>query len=87
MLQCLYMVYIDITRQYPLEINTKKATEFGRLTRGISNKNFIEPKALCSFIGGDATRFWNKAPENVRNAKSIGIAKKVIQIHCETLPI
>ena len=73
--------------QYPPEINTKKATEFGRLTRGISNKNFIEPKTLCSFIGGDATRFRNTAPENVRNAKSIGKAKKVIQTHCETLPI
>ena len=66
--------------QYPLEFYTKKATESGRVTRGISNKKFIKPKTLCSFIG-DVTRLWNKAPENVR------YAKKVIRIHCETLPI
>ena len=28
-------------KQYPLQIDTKKATESGRVTRGISNKNFI----------------------------------------------
>ena len=44
---------------YLLQINTKKATESGRVTRGISNKNFIEPKTFCTFIG-DATRLWNK---------------------------
>ena len=39
------------------------------------------------FVIGDATRLWNKAPNIIRNAKSIGIAKKEIKLFCKNLPI
>ena len=43
-------------------------------------------KAKASFVG-DAPRVWNKAPQSVTNALTIGIAKKEIRKFCETLPI
>ena len=58
----------------------------GRILRSVTVEKFEEPKTLNTFIG-DPTRLWNKAPNIIRNAKSIGIAKKEIKLFCKNLPI
>ena len=70
--------------EHPLQINRQAATE--QVTRGISNKNFVEPKTTKTFIR-NASRQWNKAPNQIRNAKTISMAKKEIRKHFEKLPI
>ena len=57
-----------------------------QILRSVTVENFKEPKTLNTFIG-DATRLWNKAPNSITNAKSIGIAKKEIKSFCKNLPI
>ena len=49
-------------------------------------ENLNEPRTLNSFIG-DAARLWNKAPISIRNAKTLGTAKKEIKDFCKKLPI
>ena len=71
---------------YPIEMEKMKAQPNGRTTRGVTNEDFIMPNTPSTFIG-DAIRMWNKAPESIRKAKSIGIAKKEIKALCLTLPV
>ena len=35
----------------------------------------------------DSARIWNRAPEEIKCATTLGIAKKAIKIFCKTLPI
>ena len=71
-------------KKYPMQMERMTQKPNGRITRGITQNNFIEPATQTTFFG-DATR--NKAPESIRKAKPISIAKKEIKTHCKTLPI
>ena len=42
--------------------------------------------AKATFMN-DAARLWNKAPESIRNAKTMLAAKKAIKTFCKTLPV
>ena len=70
---------------YPIQMEKMKKHPNGRTSRGVTNNNFIEPITKNTFIG-DATRLWNKAPLNIKNAMTINVAKKEIKAFCKSLP-
>ena len=35
----------------------------------------------------NAGKIWNKAPSNIKEAKTLSLAKKFIKIYCKSLPI
>ena len=69
---------------YPPDIG--RTASNGRETRGVNTGKLIEPKILNTCIG-NATRLWNKAPNAIKNSKSISVAKKEIKAFCQTLPV
>ena len=69
-----------------LKLEKMQMSSEGRILRSVTVEEFKEPKTWNTFIG-DATRLWNKAPNIIRNAKSVGIAKKEIKSFCKNLPI
>ena len=71
---------------YPLKIDTQKQTESGITTRGVTNSNFKHINTPHTCIG-DATKLWNEAPEGIKKASSINIAKSETKKYCKTLPI
>ena len=78
------------TENYPIEINSQRIPDVGMATRADHHGRLIEPghckKTMQSFVG-DAPRVWNKAPMSIKEAKSIGCAKKAIKSFCKTIPI
>ena len=60
---------------YPLNIEKMKHSSETRITRSVTSENLREPKSKQILIG-DATRLWNKAPNSIKQSKSIGNAKK-----------
>ena len=64
--------------------------EVGMATRADHQGRLIETghckKTMQSFVG-DASRVWNKAPPTIKEAKSIGCAKKAIKTFCKTIQI
>ena len=70
----------------PHKIGRLKHGENDITTREMTNEKFWEQKITNTFLG-DAIRLCNKAPEDIRLAKSIGIAKKKIWKSCQTFPI
>ena len=44
-------------------------------------------QVMCQSFTRDAGRIWNKAPDNVKKAKTLLEAKKQIKAFCKTLPI
>ena len=44
-------------------------------------------KASRSSFNVDAARIWNMAPDQVRSAKSLAEAKRIIKLHTKSLPI
>ena len=71
---------------YPIEMARQEQQPNRRISRSVTNKNFIEPVTQRTFIF-DATRPWNKAPESIKSASSIRLAKKEIKKLCKTLQI
>ena len=57
-----------------------------RSTISVTMQNLNEPKTLNTFIG-DSTRLWNKAPEAIKNTKTLNTAKAEIKKFVLTLPI
>ena len=78
------------TEDYPLKIQFQTTAREGTTTRGDSSRKAIEVgktnAAKKSFIG-DATRTWNRAPDEIKLAKTICSAKQRIKVYCKTLPI
>ena len=76
--------------EYPVKGERQTQPENGRETRGCSSGKWIEfgvsCKAKASFLG-DAIRLWNKAPAELKMAKTLISAKKDIKKFCMTLPI
>ena len=75
---------------YPLKVRKQETAINGRETRGNRSGRLIEEggstKSKASCIQ-DGTRLWNKAPEGIKNAKTIIGARKEIRKYCEQLPI
>ena len=78
------------TENYPIQMATQTIPEVGMATRADRQGRLIEPGhskiTLQSFVG-DASRVWNKAPSVIKEAKSIGVAKKAIKEFCKNIPI
>ena len=78
------------TEDYPLKIEFQTTAREGTTTQGDSSGKAIEVgktnAAKKSFIG-DATRTWNRAPDEIKLAKTISSAKQRIKVYCKTLPI
>ena len=78
------------TEDYPLKIQFQTTAREGTTTWGDSSGKAIEVgktnAAKKSFIG-DATRTWNRAPDEIKLAKTISSAKHRIKVYCKTLPI
>ena len=76
--------------KFPLKVNRQEAAEDGRITRGVTTGKLVEEGSSTlstnSFIG-DATRLWNKAPEAIKNTKTLNSAKAEIKKFVLTLPI
>ena len=72
--------------------NKKKLTKDvgARCSRAATNGDFQEEgkpeRAKDTFIN-DATRAWNKAPDNIKHFNSIYSAKKAIKIYVKSMPI
>ena len=65
--------------KYPLDIKkfASSSSRTGTQTKGVTKENLIEPMTKATFVG-DATRIWNKAPDKIRQAKTLQSAKKEI---------
>ena len=48
-------------------------------------KDTAKTKAASESISIDSARLWNRAPDEVKNAHTLGAAKKAIKKHCKTL--
>ena len=76
-------------KQYPLQFpnhnqtehNTRLSTDEDRLIESAFTK-----KERASFIG-DCPRVWNRAPRDIKCAKSISSAKVAIRKYVTTLPV
>ena len=78
------------TEEYPLKFAFQVTKEGGRETRGDRSGKAVETGRTCmakATFMNDAARLWNKAPENIRNAKTMLAAKKAIKTFCKTLPV
>ena len=77
-------------KDYPIKIERKEAADGKMTTRSVARGDLVvrgkSTQMSKSFIGS-ATRLWYNVPDDVKNAKSLIIAKKNIQTFCKTLPI
>ena len=74
----------------PPIIKKMESSNGTRCSRSISRGKLIEEgtseKSTSTFIN-DATRAWNKAPENIKDCTSLYSAKKAIKAFVKTLPV
>ena len=67
---------------YSVNVSRREANESTRDTRSITTGRLIEQgiseKSKATFIN-DATRAWNRAPEEIKTCKSLNSAKKAIK--------
>ena len=75
---------------YSVNVSRREANESTRDTRSITTGRLIEQgiseKSKATFIN-DATRAWNRAPEEIKTCKSLYSAKKAIKKFITTLPV
>jgi hypothetical protein len=75
---------------YPLTVQLKSKQDNGMTTRSCTRGEVVEigssTKTIKSFIGS-ATRLWNMASEEIRNASTLWKAKAEIKKFCRSLPI
>ena len=68
----------------------KQIDDEDRITRATS-ANIVPETARTTLaqntFNNDAKKLWNKAPEDIKNAKSLSSAKKAIKKYVTTLPI
>ena len=74
---------------YPIKVQMKSSQEKGMSTRSCTRGQVVEvgssTKRIKSFIGS-ASRLWNVAPEKIKNASTIWMAKAEIKKFCLSLP-
>ena len=78
--------------EYPITIKKAYggASENRMETRPGTRRDMMEggkTQAMSQSFTRDAGRIWNKAPDNVKKAKTILEAKRQIKEFCKTLPI
>ena len=71
---------------HPNQVNVIKHDQSDRTSRGMT-KGLLQENSTPKTCIGDAVRLWNKAPETIRSAKSLAIAKKMTKVYCKSLPI
>ena len=76
----------------PIKMPRKMVTEEGRARnlRPGTRRDLVEDcntKLARSSFGKDASRIWNQAPEEIKTANSLFLAKRLIKEHCKLLPI
>ena len=77
---------------YPiqLELNETRKPESDRVLRTSSCRRWnqdAKSKAEKESFSRNAAKLWNAAPNEIKNAKTLNAAKKVIKIHCKSLPL
>ena len=76
--------------KFPIKVKRQATPIDARVTRGVTNGKLVEEGSsnlvLNSFIG-DATRLWNRAPEELKSSKTLYSAKTEIKKFVATLPI
>ena len=76
--------------KYSIKVTKQTTAENARVTRGDTSERLIET-GMSDLVRNsclrDATKLWNKAPLEVKTAKSIISAKKEIKKFASTLPI
>ena len=74
---------------YPIQCDKKDISQGDRVTRAAVRGDLIvkgtSTKGQASFIN-DASRAWNRIPENIKNTKTIFSAKSKIRVFVLTLP-
>ena len=76
--------------EHPLKIEKVKHDTLGCNTREVTKGDLKEvgkSNILQSTYLSDATRIWNKCPENIKMCDSLWKAKKTIRAFVVTLPI
>ena len=76
---------------YPIELepNTVGKPESDRSLRASSCRLWnqdAKSKAEKECFSRNAAKIWNAAPSVIKNATTLGVAKKLIKLHCKTLP-
>ena len=77
-----YPVKMRREREIP-EVETRHLRSSSTVVMMEGGKNNI---ARASFTR-DAGRLWNKAPNDIKEAKTLHMAKKLIKDYCKTLPV
>ena len=77
---------------YPvhLEPNNTGMIQSDRIVRPTINRKWnqdAKSSAAKESFSRNAAKLWNAAPESVKNAKNLTLAKKEIKKHCKMLPI
>ena len=78
--------------KYPTKMEPGKTVE-NNLTKALRTTSTRELKDSAKTKIGEqsfiinAGKIWNKAPSNIKEAKTLSLAKKFIKIYCKSLPI
>ena len=76
--------------KFPIKVNKRTTMQNARVTRGDTSERLIETgmsELVRNSCIGDATRLWNKAPQVIKDAKSLFSAKTKIKCFASSLPI
>ena len=76
--------------EYPLKIVKVKNAENCAKTRAIANGDVMvsgKTKLVQATYLSDSSKAWNKIPNDIKDCKTIWVAKKVIKKFVATLPI
>ena len=78
--------------EYPVKLKTKirVETELNRTLRASTVRDMVEGgryKTTQASFARDAGRVWNRAPKEIKEAKSLTAAKTQIRKYCKSIPI
>ena len=71
---------------YPIKPVIMSSIENGLITRSVSSEHYRLNDTPNTFIG-DATRLWNSAPNDLKKASTLYLAKKLTKNYCRNLAI
>ena len=77
---------------YPIKLdkNYKNLIPNDRIVRSLINREWNEDGgsiAAKKSFSRNTAKLWNQAPKEIKNAKSLPIAKRLIKAYCKALPI
>ena len=81
---------INHVENYHTKWGKRQPTENGRTTRSITNEKIIEignSNLSYSTCKSDSIRAWNKAPQIIKNCKTLLSAKGEIKTFAKSLPV